>query len=71
MGYVESPTLEPFEVDQISNILIPLTIVNLIPKIEIMNKFLFHLFLGKYIEDFPKLGEVNKLSCFPQPVLNG
>ena len=71
MGYVESPTLEPLEVDQISNVLIPLTIVNLIPKIEIMHELLLHLLLSKYIKNFPKFGEVNKFCCFPQPILNG
>lgn len=68
---IESPAFKPFYVDQISNVLLLLTIVDLIPFVETSNQLLLHLFLSKNIEDLPEFAEVDDSEGLPQPHLHG
>jgi hypothetical protein len=68
--YVEPPAFEPFYVDQVSDVLLLLVVVDFIPLIETFNQLLLHSFLSKNIEDLPEFAEVYDLERLPQPQLH-
>lgn len=67
--HVDLPSLEPFEANNVADVLALLLVVDFIPLMEVLHQLLLHLLLFENVEEPPELTEV-KVLCRPfEPLL--
>ena len=67
---VERPSLKPLQINQITNILLPVLIENNVPLMEVLHQLLLHLLLLEQIEHLPEFTHLEISRVHLQPPLN-
>lgn len=67
VGNIESPTLEPFYIYQITDILLLLCVVYLVPLVEVANQLFLQFLLHKNIEYFSEFRKIQNFQRLFEP----